>query len=159
MEDFFTLYREDVLGICYFYTRDVEISKDLTMDTFESYLKKGKSSAEVKDVKSYLLGIAKNLCMAYFKKSKRNQNLEDSLAQFMEIEVEDQHDSDELINRLMSALYKLSDDQRRCIEMFFLKELSYNKIAKQLNLSYNEVKSYIQNGKRNLKNLMIKTDS
>ena len=129
------------------------------MDTFESFLKKGKTGSEVKDIKSYLLGIAKNLCMAHFKKAKRNQSLEDSLSNFMEIEVEDQHDSDELMNRLMSSLYKLSDDQRRCIELFFLKELSYNKVADKLNMTYNEVKSFIQNGKRNLKNLMIKTDS
>ena len=156
MSDFFVLYREDVLGICYYYTRDAELSKDLTMDTFETYLKRDKNSPAINDIKSYLLGIARNLCMAHFKKAKRTQSVEDSLNQIMENEEEITHSSngDEKIDRLMSALCQLTDDQRRCVELFFLKGFSYNQISKKLNFSYNEVKSFIQNGKRNLKNLM-----
>jgi len=154
VSNFFVLYREDVLGLCYYYTRDVELSKDITMDTFETYLKKGKKGAVVNDIKSYLLGIARNLCMAHFKKSIKTQSIEDSLLDFMEYEEDNTHISEERIDRLMSALCKLTDDQRRCIELFFLKGCSYNQISQKLNITYNDVKSYIQNGKRNLKNLM-----
>ena len=158
MSDFFILYREDVLGLCYYYTRNVELSKDITMDTFETYLKKGQKGAEVKDTKSYLLGIARNLCIAHFKKSIKTQSIEDSLLQFMEYEEESTHNGEEKIDRLMLALCKLTDDQRRCVEMFFLKGLSYKQISQKLNFSYNEVKSFIQNGKRNLKNLLVNSE-
>jgi len=159
VSDFFILYREDVLGLCYYYTRDVELSKDITMDTFETYLKKGNVGIAVNDIKSYLLGIARNLCMAHFKKSTRTETIEESLLDFMEYEEENTHSSEEIIDQLMSALCKLTDDQRRCVEMFFMKGFSYKQISQKLNISYNEVKSYIQNGKRNLKNLMIQSDT
>ena len=45
----------------------------------------------------------------------------------------------------------LKDDQRKCIELFYLKELSYQQISTELNLSLMQIKSAIQNGKRNLK--------
>jgi RNA polymerase sigma-70 factor (ECF subfamily) len=45
----------------------------------------------------------------------------------------------------------LKADQRICVELFYLKELSYQQISDQLNLSLMQVKSAIQNGKRNLK--------
>ena len=155
MSDFFVLYREDVLGLCYYYTRDVELSKDLTMDTFETYLKRGKKGPVINDIKSYLLGIARNLCMAHFKKSKRTQSIEESVLQFMEYEDENAPNGEEVIDRLMMSMCKLTTDQRRCVELFFIKGCSYNQISKKLNFSYNEVKSFIQNGKRNLKKLMI----
>ncbi len=157
MSNFFLLYREDVLGLCYYYTRDVELSKDLTMDTFETYLKRDKNGTAIKDIKSYLLGIARNHCMAHFRKSKKTEIIEESLLQVMEIDEETTPYSEDKIDRLMMAMCKLTDDQRRCVELFFLKGFSYNQISQQLNFSFNEVKSYIQNGKRNLKNLMINT--
>ena len=45
----------------------------------------------------------------------------------------------------------LKDDQRICIEMFYLKEMSYQQISDQLKMTLMQVKSAIQNGKRNLK--------
>jgi RNA polymerase sigma-70 factor (ECF subfamily) len=51
----------------------------------------------------------------------------------------------------------LSEEQRICIELFYLKERSYKEITELTGLQFNEVKSYIQNGKRNLKIQMEKT--
>jgi RNA polymerase sigma-70 factor (ECF subfamily) len=50
----------------------------------------------------------------------------------------------------------LSEEQRICIELFYLKERSYKEIAELTGHQFNEVKSYIQNGKRNLKIQMEK---
>jgi len=53
--------------------------------------------------------------------------------------------------KLESAIEELNEDQRKCIKLFYLKERSYNEIADETGYTLNEVKSFIQNGKRNLK--------
>ena len=55
---------------------------------------------------------------------------------------------------MKSCLPKLKENQRICIELFYLKNKSYQDIANETNFSLNEIKSYIQNGKRNLKLLI-----
>ena len=52
---------------------------------------------------------------------------------------------------LQHCLKRLSDEQRSCIIRFFLKEMSYADIAKQTGWTLSNIKSFIQNGKRNLK--------
>jgi RNA polymerase sigma-70 factor (ECF subfamily) len=52
---------------------------------------------------------------------------------------------------LEKAIDELNEDQRKCIKLFYLKERSYNEIVDETGYSLNEVKSFIQNGKRNLK--------
>jgi len=53
-----------------------------------------------------------------------------------------------------SAIKELKEDQKICVELFYLQEKSYEEVAKMTGYSMKEVKSYIQNGKRNLKILM-----
>ena len=52
------------------------------------------------------------------------------------------------------CLPKLKENQRICIELFYLKNKSYQDIANETAFTLNEIKSYIQNGKRNLKLLL-----
>ena len=55
---------------------------------------------------------------------------------------------------MSDSLPLLKDKQRICIELFYLKNKSYQDIATETDFSINEIKSYIQNGKRNLKLLI-----
>ena len=52
---------------------------------------------------------------------------------------------------LEKAIEELSEEQKKCIELFYLKQKSYQEIIDITGYSVNEVKSFIQNGKRNLK--------
>jgi RNA polymerase sigma-70 factor (ECF subfamily) len=52
---------------------------------------------------------------------------------------------------LEKALADLDEEQRICVELFYLKNKSYAQISEITNYDLNKVKSYIQNGKRNLK--------
>jgi RNA polymerase sigma-70 factor (ECF subfamily) len=55
------------------------------------------------------------------------------------------------ITLLQSAINSLNSQQKICIELFFMENKSYTEIEKITKFSANEVKSHIQNGKRNLK--------
>ena len=46
---------------------------------------------------------------------------------------------------------KLKSEQKQCIELFYYQKLCYQEIAEQLKMEENKVKSFLQNGKRNLK--------
>ena len=52
----------------------------------------------------------------------------------------------------------LNPEQKQTVELFYLQEKSYKEIVDQTGFSMNDVKSYIQNGKRNLKIMLSKTD-
>jgi RNA polymerase sigma-70 factor (ECF subfamily) len=64
---------------------------------------------------------------------------------------DDKAEKEEKLVAVENAILNLKDKQRECIELFYLKNKSYIEIATQTGYTENEVKSYIQNGKRNLK--------
>lgn len=63
-------------------------------------------------------------------------------------------DKDRVLDAMTTALEELNNDQKRCVTLFYLEKKSYNEIVDSTGFSLMQVKSYIQNGKRNLKNLM-----
>ena len=65
-------------------------------------------------------------------------------------------DEDLQNKKLKDCLEKLSSEQKDCVEMFYYKEKSYQEISDITNFDIKKVKSYIQNGKRNLRNCMDK---
>ena len=46
---------------------------------------------------------------------------------------------------------QLADKQRNVIELFYLQGKCYNEISAATGIEWNSVRSYIQNGRRNLK--------
>ena len=56
-----------------------------------------------------------------------------------------------ILRHLKEGVEELNEEQRMCIELFYLKECSYAEVSTMTGYSMKEVKSYIQNGKRNLK--------
>jgi RNA polymerase sigma-70 factor (ECF subfamily) len=58
------------------------------------------------------------------------------------------------IQLLGKVITQLKPDQEQCIRLFFLEQKSYEQIMSQTNYSFKEVKSHLQNGKRNLRILM-----
>jgi RNA polymerase sigma-70 factor (ECF subfamily) len=60
-------------------------------------------------------------------------------------------DKEKQYEYLESALQQLNDEQKKCLDLFYFKDKSYVEIAEITGYTINEVKSYIQNGKRNLR--------
>ncbi len=150
----FKLYTKDIFGVAYYVLKDKAMANDIIMDVFEVLLKQD-SLDHIDNKKAWLLGTARFLSIAKFKKKIKTQyGLEHNNIQekFMEIE-----DSEAPIiknaneEQLISQLALLKPRQSKCVESYYLKGLSYQQIADKENLSLKEVKSYIQNGKRNLR--------
>jgi len=55
-----------------------------------------------------------------------------------------------------NALRELNKEQQQCVTLFYLQKKSYSQISETTGFTLLQVKSYIQNGKRNLKILIEK---
>jgi RNA polymerase sigma-70 factor (ECF subfamily) len=75
----------------------------------------------------------------------------DELAQPQDESLEETVALETQLQLLEKAIPSLKDEQRQCIELFYLEQKSYTEISEHLSIPLNTVKSAIQNGKRNLK--------
>ena len=71
-----------------------------------------------------------------------------------EAEEAGQHEAN--LQALELALSQLPAEQRRCLELFYLEEKSYQEIVAATGLALNLVKSHLQNGRRMLKRTLSK---
>ena len=89
------------------------------------------------------------------RKGKNNVMLKEDMSEVVE-SGEQMHPSsvneqEQQLRQLEEAVTRLNKEQRICVELFYLKQMSYHDIVKQTGFDFKQVKSHIQNGKRNLK--------
>lgn len=148
-------YSDLTYGLMLKYIQDSEKSADLMMDLFEklpSLLKK----YTIQNFRSWWYMTAKNHVLMYIRKLKVQQEKMKYYAEnelfFMENHLPEHHHQDNLLlEKMQDALNNLNSEQKKCIELFYFKNLSYKEIENLTGLSFKEIKSHIQNGKRNLK--------
>jgi len=152
-----TLYRrymELVFGVCLKYFKDGERSKDAVMDIYEELCKKLKLH-EVDNFKGWLQVLARNYCLMQLR-SPRNLKTTEFNAEFMQssqiAHLENgMLEKEENFKKLEECLGQLTVEQKQSIELFFIQKKCYNEIAAITGFDWSKVRSYIQNGKRNLK--------
>ena len=151
-------YSHLVLGLSLKYLKDVDEAKDAVMQIFEKLLS-DLLKHNIEYFKSWLYTLSKNHCLMILRtkqtKLRKEMDLQIHADSFMETE-NDLHQNKAAereiqYTSLEKAIAELNEDQKKCIELFYLKEMSYNQIVDMTGYNLNEVKSFIQNGKRNLK--------
>jgi len=148
-----------VFGVCMKYFKDEATAEDASMQIFEKLITELKKH-HITAFKPWLHTVVKNHCMMLFRKDsteeKRKWLLRKDIGSVVE-NPEENHlseaeEKEYILQHLKEGIDELKEEQRICIELFYLKESSYSEISLITGFSMNEVKSYIQNGKRNLKN-------
>jgi RNA polymerase sigma factor (sigma-70 family) len=154
----FNRYGHLVYGVGLKYLQNQEESKDLVLRIFEKILEDLKRM-RVTHFKSWLYQVAKNQCLMDLRKKARSgaivelEKLEHQLA----VEEENHFQLKEIkFGQLEHAVDQLNEQQRLAIQLFYSQDMSYQKISNQTGWTLNEVKSFIQNGKRNLRLLLEK---
>jgi RNA polymerase sigma-70 factor (ECF subfamily) len=155
----FQRYSHLILGVCMKYLKDEDDSRDASMQIFEKLLKDLKKH-EIQQFKAWLHMVCKNFCLMQLRsgatKLKHHKELVKDTVSFMEntqeVHLTMESEKEIQLNFMEECLKSLNKDQRVCVELFYLQEKSYNEVAEITSYSMNNVKSYIQNGKRNLKN-------
>ena len=161
--ELFSRYRHLVFGVCMKYLRDEDESQDVQMQVFEKLLK-DLGRHNIDQFKGWLYTVAKNECLMYLrsKKSQKAREMElrkDSVSVMelgMIVHPDGVTETERQLQTMESSLQELNENQRRCLELFYLEKKCYQEITTVTGYSLNEVKSFIQNGKRNLKILLTK---
>ena len=158
--DLFKKHVSVVYGTCLFYLQDKDEAQDATMQLFEK-LMLDINNREIDNFKGWLSFVVRNHCISLIRKNKSQSKNIKSYYEFEyeapDYETEEKINSvndDVLLENMKTCLPKLKENQRICVELFYLKNKSYQDIANETDFSLNEIKSYIQNGKRNLKLLL-----
>jgi RNA polymerase sigma-70 factor (ECF subfamily) len=154
--ELYARYMHLVYGVSLKYLEDREDARDAVMQIFERLIT-DLPRHQVRVFKSWLYVLTKNHCLMELRSRRQRKKKLPGLEieqEFMESEV-DLHPLDReersMEQELRECMEQLKKEQRECIEMFYYQKLCYHEISQKLRIEEKKVKSYLQNGKRNLK--------
>jgi RNA polymerase sigma factor (sigma-70 family) len=152
-------YHHLVYLVCQKYLCNSEDSKDAVIDIFEK-LQRTIKNHDIRNFQNWLHVVTKNHCLMkirmpnpiVLKDPKVLEKIFMENGDLYHLTYEQEVQKDEL----EVAFSQLNKAQRLCLEMFYYRNKTYKEIATETGYEINQVKSHIQNGKRNLKNLLLK---
>ncbi len=146
------------LGVANKYLQPEDDAKDAVMQVFEQLLQ-NINYHKIDNFKSWLYSVVKNFCLMKLRKEKNLTIVREEEGKniFSVVEKEQLLHQDEVklkesnLTNLEMAIETLNEEQKKCIELFYLQQKSYAEVVEITGYTLNNVKSFIQNGKRNLK--------
>ncbi len=146
-----------LLGVCMKYLKNEEEAKDSVQQVFLKVIQE-LQKYRVEYFKSWLYMVAKNHCLMKLreKQGKFTVEINDRHAdqQASESDLQELWQNDNKLDLMEAALKELNPEQQQCVTLFYLQKKSYQEVSGITGYSMLQVKSYIQNGKRNLKLLI-----
>jgi len=147
-----------LLGVCMKYLKNEEEAKDAVQQIFLKVITE-LQKYKVDYFKSWLYMVARNHCL--MKLRDKNGRLIKEINDHMPIAAETFDsaqllEKDAMLNYVGDSLQELTDEQKTCVTLFYLQKKSYNDIIQTTGYTMMQVKSYIQNAKRNLKIMVEK---
>ena len=141
-----------LLGVCMKYLKDENEARDCVQQIFLKVLTEV-SKYRIDYFKSWLYMVAKNHCLMRLrsKNGKFSREIHEDLAAVPEDNKSELLQNELTYDLLEESIHELSAEQRQCVILFYLKKKSYSEISELTGFSLMQVKSYIQNGKRNLR--------
>jgi RNA polymerase sigma factor (sigma-70 family) len=158
----FERYYHMVYGVSLKYLQNEAEGKDATIQIFEN-LFTDLMKHEVQNFPSWLHTVCRNHCLMFLRKQKRITKHTDEFKREQQLfreeySGEQSQDKEKVLSYLEEAIVMLKPEQQECIKLFYLNEKCYKEITDLTGYPINKVKSYIQNGKRNLKLILTKND-
>ena len=148
-----------LLGVCMKYLKNEEEAKDSVQQVFLKVIQE-LHKYKVEYFKSWLYMVAKNHCLMKLRDKQGKFTAEINDRQIAQPEEETDRQAllqnDHALELMGEALKELHAEQQQCVTLFYLQKKSYQQISEETGYSMLQVKSYIQNGKRNLKILIEK---
>jgi len=153
ISELYNRYSNLVLGSCFKYFKNKPDADDAVSEIFTLVSKKLKTH-EVDSFKSWLYTVTRNYCIEVLRKKNRQRD-KISAAESMYSDTifhPDEVEDKELFKKLNQCIKALPERQRTVIDLFYFQKVKYKDIAEKMGISWDKVRSYMQNGRRNLKN-------
>ena len=134
------------------YLKDKAKAEDATSELFVR-LPQLLLKNDISNFKAWLHTVSRNHCLMILRKENKQDVYEDK--SHGDTSREDDSDlgfnTDLLLNGLSDCMCKLKPEQQLCVHLFYIENNSYQEVVEETGFELKKVKSYIQNGKRNLK--------
>ena len=163
LAELFERYMHFVFCVSMKYLHDADSSQDATMQVFMKLMDDLKVH-DIKQFKPWLHTVVKNHCLMLLRSAKPTSSFEqfekkvaDGRMEFSSEQHLDGMEKESQLKSLEKAICLLKPEQQNCIDLFYIQEKSYSEVSQLTGYSMNEVKTYIQNGKRNLKQILVKS--
>lgn len=147
-----------LLGVCMKYLKNEEEAKDAVQQIFLKVIAE-LQKYKVDYFKSWVYMVARNHCFMQLR--DKTGKLTKEINEFIQpaddappITAHIEHD--QLLTQINESLEELGPEQKTCVTLFYLERKSYHEISDNTGFTLLQVKSFIQNGKRNLKILVEK---
>ena len=157
--ELYSRYMHLVYGVCLKYLKVREESKDAVMQIFEKLIIEIPKH-NIENFRSWLHVVTKNYCLMQLRSDKsQSERIIEWINEhdvFMETvtdlhPLDEDNDSKVMDRALEDCIERLKEEQKKCIRQFYFENRCYNEISENMDLDVKKVKSYLQNGKRNLK--------
>jgi len=149
-------YTTLLFGVALKYLRDKTQAEDAVQQVFMKALTH-MPREEILNFKGWLYVLMRNHCLQQLRDKTYNAD-EAVLAQLpaTEADKEELQQYEYTLQQMNEAIQMLNEEQKKTIVLFYLKKYSYEQIIAQTGYTFMQVKSFIQNGKRNLKTILLK---
>lgn len=150
ISEIYNRYSRLVYGICLKMLKSKPDALDAVNGIFEKLIQK-LSNQNIDNFNSWLYTFSKNYCLESLRKQQRRREIFSIYTKEYQAQNIFQHIDNNKSEHLSFALQQLPSHQQNCIRLFYFDNLSYQEICHQTGLNQNQVKSFLQNGRRNLK--------
>jgi len=155
LAELFGRYKTQVYGSCMTYYKNTADAEDAVMEIYEKLVKKVITS-DITYFKSWLYTVTRNHCLEKLRKISTHEGKKSNaeLMYYDDLVHPDNVDKEVELTQLEVCIGRLEANQKKCVTMFYYEKKSYADISEALDLGVGQVRSRIQNGRRNLKNCM-----
>jgi RNA polymerase sigma-70 factor (ECF subfamily) len=151
--ELYNRYADLVYGVCLKYLKHPENAQDSAVAIFEELVVKIPKH-QIDNFKGWLYTLAKNHCLMRLRSGKKftTVNIDAELMQSEDpVHLNGVWEREEHLAQLEYCMGELAIEQRQAITLFYMEGKCYNEISTITGIEWNKVRSYIQNGRRNLK--------
>lgn len=148
-------YTTLLLGVAMKYLKNKEQSADAVQQIFLKAIT-ALPEEKIENFKGWLYILMRNHCLQLLRKKVYHDGDEQIALQEAHTapDKEALYQHEWTLEQMKESITELEEGQRACIKLFYLEKKSYQDIMDQKGYSFMQVKSYIQNGKRNLKKIL-----
>jgi len=149
-------YTALLLGVGLKYLKNKSLAEDAVQQVFMKALTH-LPAEDIRNFKGWLYILMRNHCLQQLRdKTAITDDRALSYIPATEAADDEANEQEQTLEQMNEAISQLSEEQRKAIILFYLEKLSYEQIIARTGFTFMQVKSYIQNGKRNLKTILMK---
>ena len=149
----YKLYAQELMNICYGYTKDKCASEDIIQNVFIKYLNCKKVFNTLNEEKYWLIRVAINECKNYLKSRKR-MVFNDDVIDY----ISPKYDKTDEIYVVSKIVKELPEKYRSVIVLHYYNSLSISDISNTLKISSENVKKRLERARKMIKSKLEEKD-